>query len=338
MTPENNWISCTIIILLFASGCTFTSNSNETEIAAETESEQEFELESATESEGETESERESESESITESERETDSESESEAESTDETDSETETETDEGVCTDPYLCSAFTPSDPIIGEDKSYGSVTTYGSPADPENSVGGACNYGQTEIKYYAAIHVHVSASKSDYLGPWQNGHACGGCVRIRTRTADGWMETIARITDRCADEYCGVDLGGAPAADVMPLGPGRYEGEWEWVSCEDHPEVFDGPTSIYVKDGSNDFWSVIQVRNPLSRVSRVLWRKAGSRDFTPFEWAIEAENFYKVPPEMLQDDATFEIRIEYEFSQFQTVLVTGSDLAVADASINI
>lgn len=256
-------------------------------------------------------------------------------------TETETETETDEGLCTDPYLCSAFTPDNPVIGEDVSRGSVTTYGSPDHPENSVGGACNYGQTGIRYYAAIHVHVSAADSDFLGPWKDGHACGGCMHVRTRTADGWLDSFARITDRCADEFCGIDLGGAPAADVMPLGPGRYEGEWWWESCEGHPEVFDGPTALYVKDGSNDFWALVQVRNPLSQISGLFYATGENPDpsaFVAMEWAIEAENFYRVPPEMLQDDGLFTIRIDYAMAESQTVVVKGTDLAVAEASITI
>lgn len=251
------------------------------------------------------------------------------------------DTETDDGICTDPYLCSSFTADDPVMGETKSTGSVTTYGSPDDPEFSVGGACNYGATGLQYYAAIHVHVSASDSDYLGPWQDGHACGGCYRVRTRTADGWQDTFVRITDRCADQYCGVDLGGAPAADVMPLGPGRYEGEWWEESCEGHSEVFDGPTSLYVKDGSNSFWALVQVRNPLSRVTGLYYQKGIDpvpSGYMPMDWAVEAENFYKVPAEILQDEGTYTLRIDYAFSASQTVVVKGSDLSAAETTISL
>ena len=247
--------------------------------------------------------------------------------------DTEVNMETDDGVCTD--ICSAFTAADPVVGDGVSVGSVTTYGSPDDPEYSVGGACNYGQTQLQYYAAIHVHVSASSSDFLGPWNNGHACGGCLRVRTRTAAGWKETIVRITDRCADEFCGVDLGGAPAAAVMPMGPGRYEGEWAWISCEEHPELFDGPTAIYVKDGTNPYWSVIQVRNPLSRVTGISVANAGESEFTSLSWAIEAENFYSVPANILQDDSPYTIRIDYAQSASQTLVLNGTDLAIPEAS---
>jgi hypothetical protein len=58
----------------------------------------------------------------------------------------------------------------------------------------------------------------------------------------------------------------------------------------------------------------------------------------DFVIMEWAIEAENFYRVPPELLQDDSLYTIRIDYVMADSQTVTVRGTDLAVAEASINI
>ncbi|MBN2342608.1 MAG: hypothetical protein JXX29_19615 [Deltaproteobacteria bacterium] len=241
---------------------------------------------------------------------------------------------TDDGVCTPP--CNAFTPDVPVVGEELSTGSVTTYGSVTTPEFSVGGACNYSATQIQYYAAIHVNIEAG--DDLGPWNGGQACGGCLQVRTKTETGWAETFVRVTDRCADEFCGVDLGGAPAAEVMPLGPGRYEGEWTWQPCEGHPEVFDGPTAIWVKDGSNAFWSLIQVRNPLSRVIDISYRKEADTSFTPLPWATEAENFYSVPPEILQDDTPYIFRVSYDSADTQDVTISGSALAAAETTIEL
>ncbi len=119
----------------------------------------------------------------------------------------------DDGKCTD---CDSYTAADPTLTEKGGKGSVTTYGSVTAKETSLGGACNYGQTNIQYYAAIHVNVSPG--DAKGPWNGGAACGGCVRVKAKTPDGWKRVTVRITDRCPDANCGVDLGGAPAADIM------------------------------------------------------------------------------------------------------------------------
>ncbi len=136
----------------------------------------------------------------------------------------------DDGKCTG---CDSYTAADPELTENGGKGSVTTYGSITAKETSLGGACNYGQTNIQYYAAIHVNVSPG--DNKGPWDGGAACGGCVRVKAKTPDGWKKVTVRITDRCPDADCGVDLGGAPAADIMGNQVGRYYGEWEFVSCE-------------------------------------------------------------------------------------------------------
>ena len=168
----------------------------------------------------------------------------------------------DDGKCTS---CDSFTAADPELTEKGGKGSVTTYGSVTAKETSLGGACNYGQTNIQYYAAIHVNVSPG--DELGPWNGGSACGGCVHVKARTPDGWKEVTVRITDRCPDANCGVDLGGAPASDIMGINVGRYSGEWDFVSCEGVDGVWGDSTSIWVKEGASEFWSIIHVRNPTS-----------------------------------------------------------------------
>ena len=51
------------------------------------------------------------------------------------------------------------------------------------PEYSEGGACNYGSTGIKYYAAIN--VNQIPGDLKGQWQGGQICGRCARVRVTT---------------------------------------------------------------------------------------------------------------------------------------------------------
>ena len=77
------------------------------------------------------------------------------------------EDEGDDGKCTD---CDSYTAADPQLTENGGKGSVTTYGSITAKETSLGGACNYGQTNIQYYAAIHVNVSPG-DDHVTPYKN-----------------------------------------------------------------------------------------------------------------------------------------------------------------------
>ena len=237
----------------------------------------------------------------------------------------------DDGKCTS---CDSFTAADPELTEKGGKGSVTVYGSTVAKETSLGGACNYGQTNIQYYAAIHVNVSPG--DDKGPWDDGLACGGCVHVKARTPDGWKEVTVRITDKCPDANCGVDLGGAPAFDIMGNREGRYSGEWEFVSCEGVDGVWGDSTSIWVKEGASEFWSIIQVRNPKDMVKSIAIYGVDTRDFYELEMVVGTENFWTVPEAVLQTDNRYRVVVKYRTGTDDEWKIKGSDLAVPEANL--
>ena len=237
----------------------------------------------------------------------------------------------DDGKCTN---CDSFTAADPELTENGGKGSVTTYGSITAKETSLGGACNYGQTNIQYYAAIHVNVSPG--DEKGPWNGGAACGGCVHVKARTPDGWKEVTVRITDRCPDANCGVDLGGAPASDIMGIQVGRYSGEWEFVSCEGVEGVWGDSTSIWDKEGASEFWSIIQVRNPKDMVKSISIYGVDTRDFYELEMVVGTENFWTVPKAVLQTDNRYRVVVKYRTGTDDEWKIKGSELAVPEANL--
>lgn len=236
-----------------------------------------------------------------------------------------------DGKCTN---CDSFTAADPELTENGGKGSVTTYGSITAKETSLGGACNYGQTNIQYYAAIHVNVSPG--DEKGPWNGGAACGGCVRVKAKTPDGWKRVTVRITDRCPDADCGVDLGGAPASDIMGIQVGRYYGEWKFVSCEGVEGVWGDSTSIWVKEGASEFWSIIHVRNPKDMVKSITIYGVDTRDFYELEMVVGTENFWTVPPEILQTDNRYRIVVKYRSGTDDEWKIKGSELAEPEANL--
>ena len=237
----------------------------------------------------------------------------------------------DDGKCTN---CDSFTAADPELTENGGKGSVTTYGSITAKETSLGGACNYGQTNIQYYAAIHVNVSPD--DEKGPWNGGAACGGCVHVKAKTPDGWKEVTVRITDRCPDANCGVDLGGAPASDIMGIQVGRYSGEWEFVSCEGVEGVWGDSTSIWVKEGASEFWSIIHVRNPKDMVKSMIIYGIDTDDVHVLEMVVGTENFWTVPQEVLQTDNHYRIVVKYRTGEDDVWKIKGSDLTVPEANL--
>ena len=237
----------------------------------------------------------------------------------------------DSGVCTN---CDSYTAADPTLVENGGKGSVTTYGSITAKETSLGGACNYGQTNIQYYAAIHVNVSPG--DDKGPWNGGMACGGCVHVKAKTPDGWKEVTVRITDRCPDANCGVDLGGAPASDIMGIQVGRYYGEWEFVSCEGVDGVWGDSTSIWVKEGASTYWSIIQVRNPKDAVRKIVFNEVDGDKTYPLEFVVGTENFWTVPKEVLQSEKSYSVVVTYRSGADDEWILKGSDLAVPEANL--
>jgi expansin (peptidoglycan-binding protein) len=231
------------------------------------------------------------------------------------------------GLCTEP--CDASPPSIPTLGPDFSYGDITTYGSVTQPMPSAGGACNYGPTEVYAFAAIQVHQLPG--DLRGQWQGGTVCGQCVEVSLRSPEGWKTTVVRIMDKCPDAHCGVDLGGAPAKLLMGEKPGRYSGKWTWVSCEGHAETSDGPPNLFVKEGSNAYWSLVHVRNAAERIAQIRMRLDGADSpWTELPWATEAENFFKVPATILQDPRTYEMQIILPSGPRYATRLKGSDLA--------
>lgn len=236
-----------------------------------------------------------------------------------------------------PIGASNSTPGVPVFTENGAYGDITTYGSPDNPEYSQGGACNYGSTKILYYAAINVHQIPG--DFKGDWQNGRACGRCARVSIHASDGSIRsTVVRITDKCPDDNCGIDLGGAPAQIIMGNQIGRYSGEWEWVSCDDAQGVSDGPPALHVKEGSNEWWSLVQVRNGPGGVKEIRVRKTDNTEWITLSMATEAENYYKLPSELLQDNTEWEIEVVWDNGSKCLLTLTGNKLAIENSSYEL
>jgi expansin (peptidoglycan-binding protein) len=242
-------------------------------------------------------------------------------------------TDAGDGFC---EACDSIPASNPVVYSSGGTGNVTTYGNVSAPLPSNGGACNYGSTQINYFAAINVNVNPNDSE--GQWRGGKICGQCVRVKTKTPQGWKEVVVRIMDKCADQYCGIDLGGAPARDLMGEQPGRYQGSWSFVSCEGYEGVSDGPPSILVKDGSNPWWALIQVRNPLAAVAAIDWESADGSTRGSFALATEAENFYTVPEEVRMSLETIRLTIRYSDQRSHLLEITGNALTEERATYRL
>ena len=226
-------------------------------------------------------------------------------------------------------ICNAATPSFPTVGSDSGQGNITMYTTLA----SSGGACNYGATNVLYFAAVNVNVTPG--DGLGQWQGGRICGQCIEVTALTSQGPRSVVVRIMDKCPDVYCGIDLGGAAPAAIMGDLPGRYNGSWRFVSCAGHPEVSDGPTSLHISSGANTYWSRVQIRDPPSAVDSIAWRDLqGASGALPY--ASDPEDTFEVPPAVLQSTvASITITARFADGSTATVNVSPAQLAMENAS---
>jgi expansin (peptidoglycan-binding protein) len=109
------------------------------------------------------------------------------------------------------------------------------------------GACSFDATPTD------LDVAAMNGDQYG---DSSVCGECVAI-----DGPKGKVTvRIVDKCPDCQTGqLDLSQSAFAKIADVSAGRVSITWRVVSCS-----VSGNVSYHYKDGTNEDWTAIQVRN--------------------------------------------------------------------------
>ncbi len=76
------------------------------------------------------------------------------------------------------------------------------------------------------------------------------------------------MVRIVDQCPGCAEGdVDLSQEAFAEIAELSAGRVDITWQLVS-----PVLDGPIVYHFKDGSNQWWTAVQIRNHRNPIAKV------------------------------------------------------------------
>ncbi|MEM6293461.1 MAG: expansin EXLX1 family cellulose-binding protein [Myxococcota bacterium] len=83
-----------------------------------------------------------------------------------------------------------------------------------------------------------------------------ACGACARV-----DGPNGSVdVRIVDLCPECAPGdIDLSPQAFERIAPLEDGRVEIQWRYIPCD-----VEGAVVYHFKDGSNPWWTAVQIRN--------------------------------------------------------------------------
>ena len=147
----------------------------------------------------------------------------------------------------------------------------------------VGGSCEavppMSTGEGTYYAATgagNCSFDPSPGDLMVAamnavdYQGAAWCGGCVEV---TGPDGVVTV-RIVDQCPECARGdLDLSPEAFARLSPLEAGRIPITWREVACP-----VSGPIAYHFKDGSNPFWTAIQIRNHRYPIAKVEVAQAG------------------------------------------------------------
>jgi expansin len=124
------------------------------------------------------------------------------------------------------------------------------------------GNCGFPATPNDLMVGAMNHV-----DYAGS----AVCGACVRI-----DGPNGSVdVRIVDQCPECPEGnIDLSPDAFAKIAALEAGRVPIAWQYIECN-----VDGPIVYHFKDGSNAYWTAVQLRNHRNAIARFEVQQAGA-----------------------------------------------------------
>jgi expansin len=133
------------------------------------------------------------------------------------------------------------------------------------------------------------------ADYLGS----AVCGSCAHIKGPAG----EVTVRIVDRCPECKPGdIDLSPQAFATFAPLEKGRVAITWSYVACD-----VAGPIAYHFKDGSNQWWTAVQIRNHRFPIKTFEYRLADG-SYKPVDRV--SYNFFVDPNGMGPGPYTFRI----------------------------
>ena len=157
-------------------------------------------------------------------------------------------------------------------------------GDAADGGGGVGVPCEGAQTrtgEGTYYdfadGSGNCGFPATPDDLMvaainaSDYADSAACGSCVRVTGPSGS----VDVRIVDQCPECPSGdLDLSPEAFERIADLSAGRVPISWETVACP-----VSGPIVYHFKDGSNPWWTAIQIRNHAHAIAQLEYLSDGA-----------------------------------------------------------
>jgi expansin (peptidoglycan-binding protein) len=142
-----------------------------------------------------------------------------------------------------------------VCGEEPEHSGDGTY---YDADGS--GNCSFDPSPGDLMVA-----AMNETDY----ENSGACGACVDVEGPSG----RILVRIVDRCPECAPGdLDFSREAFGMIAAIEAGRVDIRWRYAECP-----IDGPMSFRFKEGSNPYWTAIQVRNHRQRIAELEARGA-------------------------------------------------------------
>ncbi|MEZ4294400.1 MAG: expansin EXLX1 family cellulose-binding protein [Polyangiaceae bacterium] len=186
-------------------------------------------------------------------------------------------------------------------GEPDHTGKVTYYN-----EADGSGACSFDPTPNDLMVG-----AMNAPEYDGS----AACGACVAI---DGPGGESITVRIVDLCPGCDTGhIDLSPDAFSKLGELSAGVLPVTWRYVSCN-----YPGPVQYKFKEGSNQWWSAVQVRNHSHRIAKFEWDKDGTWiavERTSYNYFVEPDGMGPGPYHFRITDVTGQV-LEDEGIEFE------------------
>ncbi len=99
------------------------------------------------------------------------------------------------------------------------------------------------------------------------WNGSAPCGECVQVTGPLG----QVTVRIVDECPGCETGhLDLSQQAFAKIADVSAGNVPITWQVVACD-----VQGPVQYWIKDGSSQYWTAIQVRNSKYAIDKLEWK---------------------------------------------------------------
>jgi expansin (peptidoglycan-binding protein) len=96
------------------------------------------------------------------------------------------------------------------------------------------------------------------------WDGSAMCGACADVTGPSG----HVVVRIVDQCPEcKHGDLDLSPQAFAKLSPLAAGRVAIQWHLVACD-----VSGPIDYHFKDGSNPYWTAVQIRNHRYPIAKI------------------------------------------------------------------